>query len=104
MQAVVSTKKGYVSSFYAQTYPVVDIHAQGRISLNINGNTVDFNFSEVLIVGIESELQKSYDNIYRGDGSERYPSAMNPDAIHVALVQYAKQKQIYTEPKYNCPS
>ena len=56
MKAIIQTK-GCFGNLKGLTFEVVDIHEGGRISLGIEGNTVDFSFHEVAIVNFQDEMQ-----------------------------------------------
>ena len=66
MKAIVNVKKGsFLHNLNGKTFDVVECMSS-IVSLNINGITTDFSHKEIIVVDIEKELQKEYDNFNWG--------------------------------------
>ena len=70
MKAIVKVKKGSVySNFNGLTFEVEEINST-FVRLDINGISTDFLYTEVIIVDIQKEYQKAFDNYnFNGDST-----------------------------------
>lgn len=101
MKAIVKVNKNSsYSRFNGLTFEVKEVLSQ-QIALFIpslelgKDLTTDFGHSEVIIVDIENELQKAYDNYNWGSDTRTY---RNLEAYCI------KNGIIVSKPKYNCPA
>lgn len=101
MKAIIKTKKSSGMSYLnGRTFEVKQI-LSNLIALSIPSqicegrfDTCDFAFDEVIIVDIDAEIQKAFDD-YNWSGI--YPSYFN-------LVNYCTKNGIKTNEKINCPA
>jgi hypothetical protein len=94
MKAIINLPKSSVYAKYNYlTFEVVEVLSK-IIAININGTTTDFGHKEVLIVDINTELQKEYDS-YNWGSKNNFKN----------LELYAFNNGIlHREPEYNCPA
>ena len=105
---ILTTKVSGFEAYFGLTLPVVDMHFQGRISLEICEKTVDFNFNEVVIVDFARLYQEIYDAKNWGSTWCDYflPScgAGKTLGLYNALNSYRLGKGIKFEAVYTCPA
>jgi hypothetical protein len=102
MKAIVKVKKasGY-SQYNGRTFEVKEI-LSSIIALSIPSqldiermNTIDFSYSEVIIVDIDDEIQREYEKDCWGGGENNYQR----------LLRYCEVNKIsYQIPTYYCPA
>ena len=94
MKAIVSVNK---NSNYAylngHTFNVESIY-DTRIGLNINGTKIAFEFSEVFIVDLQSEMQKYFDEF----------NWYGKNTTYTRLQAYCAIKNFESKVIYNCPA
>ena len=95
MRAIVNVNKGsFYSKFNGLTFDVVELYSN-IITLQINNIKTDFSLFEVIIVDIQNEYQKSYDNYNWGSDHNTYNNLKN----------YCLKNDISNiKLEYNCPS
>ena len=91
MTAIINVnKKSAYAKFNGLTFNVKSIY-NTTIDLDINGVTVAFGFSEIIIVNIQAEMQKFFD-LYNWDGNTTY----------IKLQSYCAIKNYQVDVTYNC--
>jgi hypothetical protein len=101
MKAIVNVNKGSnYARFNGLTFEVAEVLSQ-QVAILIPSKelgkdvTTDFGHSEIIIVDIEKELQKAYDNYNWGSDIRTYKN----------LEAYCIKRGIITlKPNYNCPA
>lgn len=105
MKAIITLRTGAFANLFGLTFDVVDIHVDGRISLNVKGNTTDFSFKEVLILDLQNEIQHAFDNKnWNSSATTTMPSSPKAGALYYALNQYRVKNKIEFIPIYHCPA
>ena len=71
MKAIVLVnKKSAYANLNGLTYNIKSIYASG-VDLDVNGVTTSFGFSEILIVDLQTEMQKFFD-LYNWDNNTTF--------------------------------
>jgi len=96
IKAVVTSTSALSGAYFGHTFDVGDIHPGGRVSLIIEGRTVDFSFREVLIVDLPALTQEVYVLSWSLTSYPFpfMPSAQTPTALYTALCRFADIRYI----------
>lgn len=93
MRAIISVNKSSAyASLNGHTFEVKAIY-DTSLDLNINGTTTSFEFSEVVIVDLQSEIQRFFDQ-FNWDGNTTY----------VRLRTYCTIRGYQADVIMNCPA
>lgn len=96
MKAIIKVPKSSAYSFLnGHTFEVQEVFST-FVSLKIPSQIgeitgIDFSYNEIIIVDIDNEIQKSYDDFNFGYNS-----------IYIHLKYYCKINNITTKEEYNC--
>lgn len=93
-----------MGTVFGQTFEVCDIHPGGRITLEICGTNVDFNFAEVLIVDLRKIAQSLYDaKNWGSSGHDFRHMVCSPKVVDLyqSLELYADRRGIKMKLVYN---